>query len=642
MNRLILASVLALSISTVWGQDTRVVEVRNISADYAAASPTVTFEVYWNTAPTPPRHRDTVWVFVDYQPIAANGSLGAWTPATPTNPSVTGGAIVGGSLNGRGFYLDGDGTGAFSSTVTVPLAGLSSGDRFNWCAYVTDYPPNATIGAGAYDLHGTSPFVVNGASLGAGVRTYTGCITALTDLTGCPGIIPEQPAITSFTASTNTLCLGDSVTLTVAATGATEYSYDGGLTWTPSPDTSVAPTATTTYTLSVNTASGCSATYSSASPVSDNPLPTIGVQATPPAICYGDTSKLSVTSNIATSYSYDGGLTWTTAADTSVAPTADATYVIYVKTAIGCMAAAAPVSITVYPRPVPAFVNPPSTYCADSAFTIKATGGKFYCFQQIWVGVSHNPYLTGNDSPATADCEYPELPCTFTADSAFTVHMPESGSVVVWVKVMSEHGCVNSTNTTIVVDYPPATPVLSATGDTMCAGSEITLTATAGAASYSFNNGAWQTDNIMTLTVTANSTFTVKAASASGCESAEASKEVAVSICCTNCGLWATCNFSLISNVSYENSTLMNGSSADTYCKNKDAGWRLPTLDELRCICQNKSSLPGGYERDAYYWSSEPVSSGQHHALYFDADNIYTCQNGSSHDGANRNVKCVK
>ncbi|MDR2361611.1 MAG: hypothetical protein LBD91_02665, partial [Prevotellaceae bacterium] len=193
MKKLVLLSVLALSMSTVWGQQS-VVRIEQHGADYAVS--TVTFRIYWDTQPDGDRHRDTVWLFVDYQPIAANGSLGAWTPATLSSPSVSpgAGAIVAGSLNGRGFYLDGAGINVFSSTVTVTLDGLSPGDRFNWCAYVTDYPPNATIGAGAYDLHGTPPFVVNGDTLGAGVRTYTGCITALTDLTGCPGIVPKQPA----------------------------------------------------------------------------------------------------------------------------------------------------------------------------------------------------------------------------------------------------------------------------------------------------------------------------------------------------------------------------------------------------------------------------------------------------------------
>jgi hypothetical protein len=59
------------------------------------------------------------------------------------------GTVVPASLNGRGFYLDGH-TGAvpFSSTVTVTLSSDLNGAKFNWCAYATDYPPNATIGAG--------------------------------------------------------------------------------------------------------------------------------------------------------------------------------------------------------------------------------------------------------------------------------------------------------------------------------------------------------------------------------------------------------------------------------------------------------------------------------------------------------------
>jgi hypothetical protein len=92
----------------------------------------------------------------------------------------------------------------------------------------------------------------------------------------------------------------------------------------------------------------------------------------------------------------------------------NATYTIYVKTANSCTATTAPVTITVYPLPVPEFINPPATYCAGSAFTIKATGGESYCFRQIWVGASHNPYLTGNDNAAGSHCDSIYIDVGFT------------------------------------------------------------------------------------------------------------------------------------------------------------------------------------------------------------------------------------
>ncbi|MDR2361771.1 MAG: hypothetical protein LBD91_03490, partial [Prevotellaceae bacterium] len=223
MKKLILLSVLALSVSTVWGQQS-VVRVEQFGANNTTTPPTVSFRVYWDEAPDGMRHLDSVWLFVDYQLIAANGSLGAWTPATLANPTATAqGTVIAGSLNGRGFYLRGTPT-TFSSTVTVTLDGLAAGDRFNWCAYASDYPPNATEGAGYYELHGTPPFLING-TITEPTRQYAGCITSLTDRTECPGLVPPPTAVTAFTVSEDTICTGQSVTLEATATGAINYSF---------------------------------------------------------------------------------------------------------------------------------------------------------------------------------------------------------------------------------------------------------------------------------------------------------------------------------------------------------------------------------------------------------------------------------
>ncbi|MDR2361461.1 MAG: hypothetical protein LBD91_01890, partial [Prevotellaceae bacterium] len=108
-----------------------VVRIEQLGANNTTTPPTVSFHVYWNEEPDGGRHLDSVWLFVDYQPIAANGSLGAWMPATLANPTATApGTVITGSLNGRGFYLRGTLTPTFSSTVTVALSGLAASDRF--------------------------------------------------------------------------------------------------------------------------------------------------------------------------------------------------------------------------------------------------------------------------------------------------------------------------------------------------------------------------------------------------------------------------------------------------------------------------------------------------------------------------------
>ncbi|MDR1680602.1 MAG: hypothetical protein LBS12_02310 [Prevotellaceae bacterium] len=415
MKQLFLISVLALSLSPAFGQ-TRVAEITHISADYAATPPTVTFKVYWDAAPTPPRHRDTVWVFVDYQPVGSDGTLGSWAPASLTAAVVDAGtgSIVAGTLNGRGFYLKGTPTAPFSSTLTVTLSSDLSGTKFNWCAYVSDYPPNATVGAGFYELHGTPPFEING-SIAEPTRRYTGCITALTDATGCPGLIPAPPATPILSAAPDSICAGDTTTLTATA-GAASYSFDNGATWITANSATFSPTATTGYTIDIMTAAGCTAT-------------------------------------------------------------------------------GAPVTVTVVPPPVPVFISPPATYCADSTFilTASAGSGSSYCFTQTVTGSSHNPYLTGNDTPTEVDCEFPTVEyCTPSGDSTFTVRMPESGSVTVCVRAWNAFGCYADTCVTIGATTAPVVALLSAQGtdvQTIALGQSLTETITYG------------TTNVTTVTV---------------------------------------------------------------------------------------------------------------------------------------------
>jgi hypothetical protein len=68
--------------------------------------------------------------------------------------------------------------------------------KFNWCAYVSDYPPNVTANNGTYTFKGTPPFtliasngatqIVTGKTLTTSALTITP--TTIRDKTECPGI----------------------------------------------------------------------------------------------------------------------------------------------------------------------------------------------------------------------------------------------------------------------------------------------------------------------------------------------------------------------------------------------------------------------------------------------------------------------
>jgi Leucine-rich repeat (LRR) protein len=329
---------------------------------------------------------DSVWVFVDYQPIT-NGSLGAWTPAALATPATVTFATSGSATYpltspARGFYIHGNASGNFSATVTVSLTGINPAATFNWCAYASDYPPNATLGSNAYTLHGSTPFIINGSPLPAGVRTFTGdCISTLTDATGCPGLIPQRPTV-SLTPSRDSICQTDTLTLTATATPTNlEYSFNSG------PFT---------------------------------------------------------TNNTAT-----------------FTPTATADHSVQVRNAAGCLSDLATTTVAVVIPPTLTLDLAPSAFCADSAFTITASGADSYCFSQTFTVAKRNPYFAGNDEGVSADCEYPPITCTPSSVATYTVRIPESGSVTVCIQALNTFGCASDSCFTIAVIPRPEARLIS-------------------------------------------------------------------------------------------------------------------------------------------------------------------------------------
>jgi hypothetical protein len=106
--------------------------------------------------------------------------------------------------------------------------------------------------------------------------------------------------------------------------------------------------------------------------------------------------------------------------------------------------------------------------------------------------------------------------------------------------------------------------------------------------------------------------------------------------CYTAC--WMSCGITEVSTMDTEGA--MNISSAKNLCQNKGSDWRVPTHTELKCMCDSKESLPGGYVSD-FYWSS--TSPGSSYAIVRFSD----CYSGSTNSYGSPsylslNVKCVK
>jgi uncharacterized protein (TIGR02145 family) len=129
------------------------------------------------------------WIWIDLCPVPGVTPT-TFQPAVISAASVTSGSVLYASTNTRGFFVT-----ASPATVTATLSNAT--DKFNWCAYGSDAPPNVTAPNGTYTFKGTPPFILTDAS-GTITQTVTGntlpasalTVTpvSLTDKTGYPGV----------------------------------------------------------------------------------------------------------------------------------------------------------------------------------------------------------------------------------------------------------------------------------------------------------------------------------------------------------------------------------------------------------------------------------------------------------------------
>jgi hypothetical protein len=200
--------------------------VKDIDTDYV--DKTVSVHVHWDSGSRDSTHLNRVWVFVDYQPVTDNTTAGNWRRATVTAlPTANNNGVPSFDASTRqGFWLTAPaGNNAFSSTVTIPVGETPA--KFNWCAYVSDYPPNAVMHNGTYTLKGTQPFTIfrpDGKVVSLGGTSYEeDCIVALTDPTHCPGIVVNHALEPGSVTGSSTVSVGGT-----PATGATTVAPSGG------------------------------------------------------------------------------------------------------------------------------------------------------------------------------------------------------------------------------------------------------------------------------------------------------------------------------------------------------------------------------------------------------------------------------
>jgi uncharacterized protein (TIGR02145 family) len=198
----------------------QVTNVEPIGATYA--NKTVSFRVWWNADSRSATHLSKVWVWVDYIKVNTNNitSGNSWTRAAVSAATPAASVSYDGN-NRQGFWLQGN-SGSYSATVTVQLN--ISETKFNWCAYVSDYPPNVTAANGTYTFKGTPPFTLTAAN-GTTSQTVTGTTLAASALTVTPTTIRDK------TECPGVFCIYTGNDLYIDATHLCQQRTSGAKNW---------------------------------------------------------------------------------------------------------------------------------------------------------------------------------------------------------------------------------------------------------------------------------------------------------------------------------------------------------------------------------------------------------------------------
>ncbi len=479
-------------------------------------------------------------------PSAAGGTF-LWSPGGQTTQSITvspsSTTTYSCVYNLSGCNANGSGTVTVNSipsiNVTSPI--ICAGQS----ATVTS-TPSATGGTYSWSPGGqttqnitVSPTTTTNHSV---IYTLNGCSSSPVSATVTVNPTP------SITATSSTICLGQSATLTsTASVSGGTYSWSpGGLT---TQNITVSPSTTTNYSV-IYSLNGCSSAPASAS-VTVNPIPTVTVSSS--TICSGQSATLTATPS-----SGSGSYSWSTNGSTQsviVSPSTTNSYTV-TYTLNGCSSLPGTGTVTI--NPVPTVSVNSVSICSGESATVTATpnlsggtviwspGGETtnsitispssttsYSVVYSLNGCNSNSAsgtVTVNEIPTVSILENPTicqgqsatltaLPSTtggtylWTPGNSTTNPVSISPSATtVYAVVYTLNGCVSApANSTVTVN--PNVPVDAGQNVSICLGGSVTLTAS-GTPTVSWPNGI---QDGQAFNPTTSGTYVVTGTSANGC-----------------------------------------------------------------------------------------------------------------------------
>ncbi|MCC7302674.1 MAG: gliding motility-associated C-terminal domain-containing protein [Bacteroidia bacterium] len=528
---------------------------------------------------------DTVRILVDLPPTPANAGPDQ-NICPPNNFTTLAGNTV---FVGSGMWTLLSGNGVVT-TPTSPTSGVTSlgtgANQFIWTTsngtcppsmdtvtinYLTPpsiaiNPPSLFLCSGnSFTLQATggltytwAPATGLSATTGSSVManpttTITYTVTG-TDVNGCTNtgttIITVTPFPTITVSMANTTTCSNSP-MQITASGANGYTWSpaSGLSATTGSIVSCLPTASTTYTVIGNT-NGCTDTITFTMNVIPAPTATVN----PPAglICQGNNLNLTGGGGVSYNWFPSTGLSATTGATVTAAPTVTTQYYVIAIAANGCSDTAGTLIVVNPPPNVSITPNNPSV-CTGDSLTLIASGSLNYSWS----------------------------PATFLSSTTNDTVMCIPTTTVTYTVTGTASGCPPSTSTvTVTVNL---TPTVTVTPNTIaiCQGSFTNLTAS-GASSYTWAPGGTlssTTGAIVTAMPTTATSYTVTGTSVNGCTStAIVNVNVNPLFMVNTAGMPATCGNP---NSGQATATTNGGTAPFTYLWNDPFGQTTQTASAL-------------------------------------------------------------
>jgi surface protein len=384
---------------------------------------------------------------------------------TIVNSSCSSGCtLAGGTISAPGNL----GLGKGSSTPVSPCPeGSSIQYQVDGGSWTTTLP--------VYDQDGPAQTIKTRCSCDNDSTQTSAASAGVTTVPGASCVYPV-PAISvaesSLTTNDGTVCSGSSVTLT--GSGGATYLWN---TTGTAAALMVSPSSSTTYTVTVTAANGCTATIDTMVTVIVSPAAAISGTT---AICNGASTTLTASGT--------GTYAWANSlgsnAGINVSPVTNTTYTVTVTGSNGCTdTETATVTVNTLPTAV---ISGTTTICNGAATTLTASGA------------GAGTYAWANSLGSSAAVQVSP-----TTNTSYTVTVTDA------------NGCTDTESASVTVNTLPTATINGVT--TICTGDTTTLTASgAGAGTYAWANSLGSNAGVAVSPVS-STTYTVTVTDANGC-----------------------------------------------------------------------------------------------------------------------------